>query len=106
MNNEKGYLSGQITGLKNYESIFKKYFMRAINLYPDIYIYNPAVNKLNTEGMTKKQAWELYMRLDIKILTDCDYILMIPNWWRSRGARFERKVAKKLGLKVIYLKRI
>jgi hypothetical protein len=42
--------------------------------------------------------WHDCMRLDIKALCDCDGIVMLPGWIRSRGARIERALAWVLGI--------
>jgi hypothetical protein len=45
------------------------------------------------------------MRNDIKHLINCDDIYMLRGWWRSKGARLERHIAKVLGLGIVYQKR-
>lgn len=42
------------------------------------------------------------MKEDICRLTLCDSIFMLKGWWRSKGARLERHIAKVLGMKIIY----
>lgn len=49
-----------------------------------------------------EQAWEWYLRHDLRAMLDCDSILMLPGWQDSRGAQFERAVAKKLKMTVYY----
>jgi hypothetical protein len=47
--------------------------------------------------------WSAYLRQDLAALVlVCDGILMLKGWTRSRGARLERSVAKRLGLAVMY----
>ena len=43
-------------------------------------------------------SWEDYMRRDLKLLCDCDYIYLLDGWESSRGARIEYNVAFDLGI--------
>ena len=45
--------------------------------------------------------WEEFMKRDIKLLVDCDVILMLDNWKVSRGARLEYDIATRLGMEVL-----
>ena len=45
---------------------------------------------------------EQHMREDIKLLLDCDAILMARDWERSVGCRVELNVALACGIKIIY----
>lgn len=45
---------------------------------------------------------EQHMREDIKLLLDCDAILMACNWEHSIGCRAELNVALACGIKIIY----
>lgn len=44
-----------------------------------------------------------YMKHDLIALLECDAILMLPNWQRSRGAQAELEVAQICGMPVAYL---
>ena len=48
------------------------------------------------------KAWSDYMREDIKALCECDGIYMLKNWKDSKGARLERKVAVRIGMRLMY----
>lgn len=39
-----------------------------------------------------------YMRADLRAVLECDGILLLPGWERSRGARVEAQVAEILGI--------
>lgn len=45
--------------------------------------------------------WACCLRKDIRVLVDCDAILMLPGWPASPGARLELMVASSVGLKVL-----
>ncbi|NLC35924.1 MAG: DUF4406 domain-containing protein [Alcaligenaceae bacterium] len=44
--------------------------------------------------------WVACMRRDIAALVECDSIVMLPGYQRSRGAMLELKVARELGMRV------
>ena len=50
----------------------------------------------------KDATWEDYMRKDIRELTKCAAIWMLPDWQDSRGARMEHRISRQLLLKIIY----
>lgn len=90
----KIYISGKITGCKNWEILFCE-----------------AETRFKCEGVeivsprligSKDLSWQENMKLCIKALCDCDAIYMMKNWRKSKGAKVERFIAKKLGLEIIY----
>lgn len=92
----KVYISGPMTGLPefNYPAFHecaRKYRHFGFE------VVNPA--ELAAEiGEGKK--WIDYMRLDLKALVDCDGIVMLPGWEKSKGAKLELLLAVELGLKI------
>lgn len=92
------YISGPITGDKNYKQHFaaaEKEILEGVD--SSALVINPA--ELQLDGFP---SWSDYMRLDIENLVRCHAIFMLRGWWRSRGARLERRIAKALKLKIIY----
>lgn len=88
------YISGKITGTKDYYARFEKAENDLIKMgYAPI---NPVKNE--PEG----KDWEYYMRQDIMKLMCCSGIYMLKGWRYSRGAKLEFKIAKNLGFKIIY----
>lgn len=61
-------------------------------------VVNPLAN-----GLTDAHTWEEHMRADLRLLLDCDMIAMLPGWGQSRGACLELRVAKELGMIIMYL---
>lgn len=97
------YISGRITGNKNWEKQFQQAEEYLVKLgFSKYQIINPL--KLESQ-VTIKKTYVNYMRNDIKHLINCDDIYMLRGWWRSKGARLERHIAKVLGLEIIYQKR-
>lgn len=60
-------------------------------------VANPAEKQ--EEGNPGMQ-WIDLMRLDIKMLMDCDAVAALPGWGDSRGARIEVELATALGFLV------
>lgn len=64
-------------------------------------VINPA--ELDADaGDAGKHAWDFYLRRDIKVLADCDHIVMLPGWENSKGAKLEHHIAVELGMEVTY----
>lgn len=96
--NRRIYISGGITGVKDYRAHFDKAekYIQSFNC--------EAVNPCRKVPFNESWKWEDYMREDLKLLADCTAIYMLKGWRKSRGARLEKLVAKKLGLKIMHEK--
>ena len=57
---------------------------------------------INPAELPQKEdpSWADCMRVDIAALIECESIVMLPGWQRSRGARLELHIARELGLRV------
>lgn len=90
----KVYLSGPITGRdeKEYKNDFNSAELWLTGLGYDV--VNPV-----SEGIVKGWEWSDYMRRDIKLLCDCDYIYLLDGWKGSGGACLEKHIADNLGIK-------
>lgn len=58
-------------------------------------VFNPFEN-----GLSQDEDWRRHMRIDIRALTDCDYIYMLRGWELSKGAKLELDVASSCGIGV------
>ncbi len=88
------YISGPMTG------------------HPDLNFpaFNAAAAKLRAMGLDvcnpaefgeePGMAWADYLRKDIRALMDCQGIVMLPGWQKSKGARLEWVIANELGFVV------
>jgi len=94
----KVYISGKITGLAKKESELK--FKEASD-YIASFGHTP-INPVDLFPSNPTWSYADYMREDIRELIYCDAIYMISNWQTSKGAILELRIAKALGLKVIY----
>jgi hypothetical protein len=92
----KVYISGPITNNPDYKREFAVYEhqIKLMGYYP----VNPAAHFV--EGYT----WADYIKRDIKWLLDCDYIVKIPGWDKSKGARLESRIAESVGIKELIIK--
>ena len=92
---KKIYISGKITDNPNYKADFEaaELALKIAGFQP----VNPAEEHL-PDGAT----WADYMRQDIKLLCDCDAIYMLNGWRESAGAKIEHKLARDLGIEIIY----
>ena len=95
---KKVYLSGQITGLSEEE--YKKNFNEA-----ELYLTGLGFDVVNPVSYTPipNGSWTDYMRRDIKLLMDCDYIYMLDNWTESTGAKAEFRLAVEIGIERLKL---
>lgn len=74
------YLSGPITGVKNYKENFAAAEEKMKKMGFDV--INPAAfNRVLPE-----MGYEEYMDIDLKLLAMCDVIYMLKDWEKSRGA--------------------
>lgn len=86
------YISGPMTGYENYN--FKAFDFVAMQLVEAGFeVENPA-----DKGIVDGWTWADYLKYDIRAITMCDGIALLPGWAESRGARLEITVADGLGM--------
>lgn len=94
----KVYISGKITGLS--EKVYKNNFNSA-----ELYLTGLGYDVVNPVSYPPipNGTWTDYMRRDIKLLMDCDYIYMLDNWTESTGAKAEFRLAVEIGIERLKL---
>ena len=97
MSRGKVYISGPITGIA-FGNRFAFMCARAALELCGYEAVDPSEVQLDDEA-----SWADYMRADLKLLLDCDFILMLDGWEDSKGARIERELAENLGIEEIDL---
>lgn len=73
--------------------------------------FNPAENRLKEEGfevvnplnngLAVSSSWREHMKVDIKLLMECDTIYLLKGYQDSKGAMIEYDLARILGYDVI-----
>lgn len=94
---KKVYISGAITG---YDEAERRMVFKDAERKLAEYGFQP-VNPM--EGVIFGLAHEEYMKKDIKLLLECDFIYMLPGWEKSYGSRLEHVVAGECGIKYLQL---
>lgn len=91
------YISGPMSGLPNFNfDAFNECeaYLQRIGV-PKENIKNPA-----STGIRAGWTWEDYMDESMKMLSECDYIILLSGWEKSRGALIELDWALNNDLKV------
>ena len=94
------YIAGPMTGQPDFN--YPAFHAVATTLraeHPDWDVINPA-EKFDGD---RSLPWQTYLRAAIQQVAAADVIVLMPGWWRSKGARLELDVALGLGLEVIVL---
>lgn len=101
MEQNKIYISGPISGYdyEERQQAFAK--VQEILELIGYEVKNPLDN-----GVPKNASTHQHMKADLKMLLDCDEILMMKNWNRSAGCHTELNVAVAAGMKVSFESRI
>ena len=89
------YLSGPITGVKDYKARFK-HAQVTLTLAGRQTVLNPAVMP---EGL---KEYDDYLRIDLAMLEAADGIVMLPGWKKSNGAKMELRAALKARKRVFF----
>ena len=97
-----GYLSGPITGHKNY----RQQFARAAGALKELgyIVINPA--ELGTALPLDHMSYEDIMKIDLELLATADYLVQLPGWERSPGANRELGFALGTGKIVVGLEQL
>lgn len=94
----RAYIAGPITGIADLNKpAFYEAHSRLLLMGYDV--ANPHdINKPHPNP-----TWSEAVRRDIKVMVDCDLVVMLPGWGRSRGACLEWLIAIGLGIRVVDL---
>ena len=96
--NKRIYISGPISGHEYSER--KAFFYQVQKTLEEkgYEVFNPMAN-----GLPKDATTHDHMRMDFKMLCECDEILMLPRWNHSAGCAQEFAVAVAIGCRIKYL---
>lgn len=93
---KKVYLSGPITGKKNYKGLFA-FTEELVKLCDALRIFNPASQIPDSLGYVDA------MKRCVAALVEYDTIVMLPGWHTSKGARLEHDIALACGISIVDL---
>ena len=89
------YISGPMTGRKNLnKKAFDSAFCQLLCAGYD------AINPHDLDLLEHRDTWEDCLKRDLRELVQCNGVATLPDWRRSRGAKLEVYVAKKLKIPV------
>lgn len=91
---QRAYISGAISSIPNFDDV-KKMFREAERQLEQLG-YVP-VSPLNS-GLPKEATWGEHMKADTAMLCTCDFVVFLPTWRNSRGAKSEMRNAIDFGM--------
>lgn len=89
------YISGKITGNKNYKEQFEQAKSRIRDM-GDV-----PVSPCDVDGIIPDAKYEELMKIDMEILKMCDAVMMLSGWEESKGANREYGYALGRGMKIL-----
>ena len=98
------YISGAITGKKNYMADFRNAEMHlAKQIAKGNLQYTSVINPAKVNSVLPLDfEWKDYMEVCYRLIDLCDGIYMLKGFETSKGANRELVYAKNMGLEVIY----
>lgn len=93
------YIAGPMSGYEDHN--FPAFHVKAAQERAKGYdVINPA--ELDEDAGDLTQPWDFYLRRDIRLLADCDRIVLLEGWDRSHGANLEVSIAMALGFEIVH----
>lgn len=102
--NRRIYIAGKVTGLP-WEEVVRKFadFERYL-AGPCVEVVNPITHVMTMSRVKVIDSWAAELKECIPAMLHCDELHLMPCWKQSRGARLERYIAIRLGMKIVYYK--
>jgi hypothetical protein len=106
-NAKRYYISGPMTGIPDVNRpAFNETAERLRN--KGYFVFSPGEEddsvieeEARKNGLGQEWAWGQFLKRDLRALLDCDAVVVLPGWRRSKGATLEVHVAQTLGLPVL-----
>lgn len=97
--NNRTYVAGPMTGYVEFN--FPAFHAKAAEERAKGHVViNPA--ELDEADGDLTQPWDFYLRRDLRVIADCNRIVLLPGWTKSKGARLEHHIAQELGFQIVY----
>ncbi|MCR2051777.1 DUF4406 domain-containing protein [Actinomyces bowdenii] len=95
------YIAGPITGVQDYERVFKAAVLR-LKMAGHHPVSPTAICAWQAECQRRPgdTDWMMWMRTTAQALIQCDGVALLPGWRESRGAMVEADWAEAVGLPV------
>lgn len=95
---KKVYLSGPVSGTKDYVDRFVKMEILIRRNFYDLDVVNP----VRVMAQMPESDYKQYIKLSLQLLDDCDYICILNGAENSKGAQLEAAYAQCMGIEIIY----
>lgn len=93
------YVAGPMSGYKDYN--FPAFYAKAAEeRAKDYTVINPA--ELDDDDGDLTRPWDFYLRRDLRVLAECNRIVLLDGWENSHGANLEVHIGKALGFEIVY----
>lgn len=86
------YLAGPMTGIPN---LNKPLFDMAASILRGL-----GHDIVNPTELEQFRSWDVTMRHALRAMLECDAVILLPGWERSRGALLEFEVAQKVSMTI------
>lgn len=102
MESVKIYIAGPMTGIPNFNY---PAFIEASKILRchGFDVLSPTEHTADEppESYTAEHPYPYYLRRSLQMMLGCDVIVMLPQWFMSRGAVLENHIAKELDMPVV-----
>jgi len=111
----KAYISGPISGVANATVIFyeaeEALLKEGYEIFNPMSIVSPWEDDMLDEGASESGSlvpavWVYFMKKGLKMLLECDCLVLLPGYEDSKGSMIEKKLAEDLYLPVYRLREI
>lgn len=89
------YIAGPMSGLPDFNYPAFAYVATALRAH-GVDVRSPH----EVDNGSTDRSWQWYMRAALKMLLECDEIVLLPGWRESKGASIEHTLAEALGMRI------
>lgn len=97
------YIAGPMTGLPDFNyPAFQAAAEQLRAAGVDVKSPTEVSNDQAPDNYTAEKPYGYYLRRSLRMLLDCDEMVLLPGWEYSRGATLEREIAEMLGMTITH----